>query len=458
MRRTSLKITVLAGLPARVPGARRRQHRRRRTALGASIAMRTTDDGRAASPGRRIRTIGVTGSAGKTTTTHLTAHILNAAGTSTGFLSTVAHQIGAAVHVNHSGFTTMEAPEIQGCLADMESAGNRVAVVEASSHGLAEGRVDGCEFDVAAYTNIGLDHLDFHGTPERYLQAKARLITLTACATGKGTPKTTVLNRDDASFPILRGLVSTERLLTYAIDTVDADVCATDVDIDSLGVSFTLRCEGNTARARLPLAGRFNLQNALCATTSAIALGVSIADIAAALQSFAGVPGRLERIDAGQPFTVLVDFAHAPLRFAAVLDTLRPATAGRLIVVFGSSGLADHDARGTGAAVGRRADLCVITSADPGLGDPLEIAHRIEKGVLGAQPDANCQIILDRREAIGYALRVARREDVVVLAGKGVERTMWLADGPTPWNERAHAMAILLELGFGTPRTNVVRP
>jgi UDP-N-acetylmuramoyl-L-alanyl-D-glutamate--2,6-diaminopimelate ligase len=398
-------------------------------------------------PARRLRMIGVTGSAGKTTTTHMTAHILSSTGLAAGYLSTVAHRAGAESLANRSGQTTMEAPDVQEWLTRMLAAGAGAAVVESSSHALEQGRVNACDFDVAAFTNVGHDHLDYHGTWQNYLAAKAKLIDFCAAAAPKGMPKTAVLNRDDASWEYLKDYGTIDRRLTYGIEN-PADVRATGLATDGVGIRFRLATESGATDVRLALPARFNVANALCAATCCLAVGISLEQVAAGLATFAGVPGRLERVDVGQPFEVYVDFAHSSLRLSTVLGALRGDTRGRVIVVFGASGRSDHDPVGMGRAAGRHADFFIITSDDPASKDPGDLAREIESGIEDRRHGTDYEVILDRRKAIRHALRMAVPGDVVVLAGKGHERTMLLADGPVPWDERAEAEQALRELGL----------
>jgi len=334
------------------------------------------------------------------------------------------------------------------------------AVLEASSHALEQGRVAACEFDVAAYTNVGHDHLEYHRTPDAYLRAKARLIELCAAAAGKGLPKTAVLNRDDTSFEALLRL-DVPRRLTYGIDA-DADVRALDVARYAAGVTFRLvskwgstrpRTAGGggrtSAEVRLSLPGRFNVSNALCAAACGLCLGVPLEQIAAALSTFRGLPGRLEQIEMGQPFALYVDFAHSALSLDRVLEELRPVATRSLLAVFGASSRSGgHDPAGMGSAAARHTDFFVITTDDPVDIDPEQLARQVEAGVTGRARGRDYEIVLDRRSAIRLALERAEPGDVVVLAGKGHEQTMILAGGPVPWNDRAEAELALRELGL----------
>lgn len=398
-------------------------------------------------PARRLTVIGITGTAGKSTSTHMAAHVLESAGLPAGYLSTVANKAVGAASENGSGQTTMESPEVQAWLARMADEGAAVAVIEASSHALVQGRVAACEFDVAAFTNVGYDHLEYHGGQEAYLRAKARLIELCATAADKGLPKTAVLNRDDSSYEALAAIPVTRRV-TYAIDR-EGEVRALDVMPLSGGTAFRLATAQGSAPVQLRLPARFNVSNALCAAACCLTLGLPLDQIARGLSTFEGVRGRLEPVDLGQPFDVYVDFAHSAVGLAGVLAELRRATTGRLLAVFGASPRSGgHDPAGMGRAAAREADFFVITTDDPVGVDPADLARQVESGIEGRSAGEGYEVVLDRRSAIRLALERAEPGDVVVLAGKGHERTLILAEGPVPWDERAEAEQALRELGL----------
>jgi UDP-N-acetylmuramoyl-L-alanyl-D-glutamate--2,6-diaminopimelate ligase len=399
-------------------------------------------------PGRDLAMVGVTGTSGKTTTTHLIAHTLEQAGHPAGFLSTVSVQAGGRSQDNPSGRTTMESSEVQEWLARIRDGGARAAVVESTSHALDQGRVAACEFDIGAVTNVGSDHLDYHGTRERYVRAKARLLELCAGAAHKGVPKTAVLNRDDRSFGELAAYPIARRM-TYAIDH-DADVRAVDLArLEGGGTAFGLRTPAGTAPVTLQLPGRFNVSNALCAATCCLALGLTAGEVAAGLASFGGVRGRLQPVDAGQPFQVLVDFASTAHELSTVLPQVRELLAGRLIVVVGPTGRSDHDRPRMGRAVAEHADFFVITTDDPVGEDPAELARQMETGAQGQRRGVDYEIELDRAAAIRRALAAAEAGDTVLLAGKGHERTLLLAGGPVPWDDHSEAEAAMRALGLG---------
>ncbi|HEV8597158.1 MAG TPA: UDP-N-acetylmuramoyl-L-alanyl-D-glutamate--2,6-diaminopimelate ligase, partial [Candidatus Dormibacteraeota bacterium] len=291
-------------------------------------------------PSRRLQLAGITGTDGKTTVTHMSEHILQTSGIIAGAMSTVAFKVSGREVDNVSGQTTTEAPEVQAWLARMVEAGAQCAVIETTSHALVQERVRACEFDVAAFTNVGHDHLDYHASWEDYLEAKARLIELTAAAADKGIEKTAVLNRDDPSFDRLAGRPISRRW-TYGMTTA-ADLHPLDLAITGSGSRFRLHTPMGETEVTLNVPARFNIYNAMCAVGVCLALGVPVENIGRGLAGFEGVRGRLEAVDVGQDFRVYIDFAHAAGSLASALAELRPFTRGRLIVVFGSTARSDH--------------------------------------------------------------------------------------------------------------------
>ena len=393
-------------------------------------------------PARKLRVAGVTGTDGKTTTTHMAAHVLAAAGRPTGSMSTVAFQEGAASGYNLSGQTTIEAPDLQAWLARMVDRGLEQVVLEVTSHALMQERVGACDFDAVAVTYVGRDHLDYHASWEEYVEAKARLIDLCANGPGKGLPKTAVLNLDDASYAVLSGR-PIERRWSYSLKR-EADITAQSLRCAQT-CSFRLVTSDGDAPVELHLPARFNVYNALAAAGLALAFGVPLDEVAEGLSSFAGVPGRLEKVDLGQPFAVFVDFAHSAGALASALAELRPLTPGRLLVVFGSTSRSDHDRPGMGRAAAEGADFFIITTDDPVGEDPAEIARDVAAGAEGRAAGRDFDIILDRRAAIQRAVEMAQPGDTILLAGKGHERSMLTAGGSEPWDERAEAEAAIRE-------------
>jgi UDP-N-acetylmuramyl-tripeptide synthetase len=402
-------------------------------------------------PARRLRVVGVTGTDGKTTTVHLVAAVLEAAGRRCALLSSAELRCGGRPRVNATHMTTLEAPEIQAFLAEALEAGDQWVVLEASSHGLALHRVDACEFDVAAFTTLGRDHLDFHGSLEEYRAAKGRLFRLLDESADKGVPKTAVLNADDPASDYFRGLTAAS-VVTYGLEA-PADVTAHDVRAEGLAMSFELAGPFGGVPVKTRLAGRYNVYNCLAAAAVGLSQGLSAEEVKRALESVSGVPGRMELIDAGQPFAVVVDIASTPQALTNVLGVLRTACLpvgqtgrGRLWAVFGCAGERDPGRRdGMGRVAGCLADFTVLTNEDPRSEDPDAIIEAIAVGLreAGRREGDDFVRIPDRRQAIAYAFERAGDGDVVLLAGKGSEQTMVFGDQHVPWDERAVARELL---------------
>ena len=394
-------------------------------------------------PSRRLKVAGITGTDGKTTTTHMAEHVLQASGVMAGAMSTVSFTVSGRETDNLSGQTTIEAPEVQAWLARMVEAGVAYAVIETTSHALVQERVRAVEFDVAAFTNVGHDHLDYHPSWDAYLEAKARLIDITANAADKGIEKTAVLNRDDLSYERLSRRAIARRW-SYGLTTA-ADLYPLDLRVTGTGSQFRLVTPVGETDVNLHVPARFNIYNALCAAGVCLALGVPLEAVGTGLAGFEGVRGRLEPVDLGQDFRVFIDFAHSAGALASALAELRPFTPGRLIVVFGSTARSDHDRPGMGRAAAEFSDFFIITTDDPLQQDPVEIARDVQQGVEGKAPGLDYEIVIDRRAAIHRAIELAKPGDCVLLAGKGHERTMRMASGSEPWDERAEAETAIKE-------------
>jgi UDP-N-acetylmuramoyl-L-alanyl-D-glutamate--2,6-diaminopimelate ligase len=394
-------------------------------------------------PADRLRRIvGVTGTDGKSTVTALTTELLAAAGWRPGQVGTVSVRIGDETRANLDRTTTPEALELQDLLARMVAAGNDSVVMEATSHGLALGRTRNVRFDVGVVTNLTSEHLDFHGTLERYRAAKARLVEEAPIA---------VLNADDPSFDYFRARAR-DRVLAFGIEA-GADLRASDLRADAGGTTFRLDAPDWSGDVRLPLPGRFNVANALAALGVGVALELDLSAAAAALAGTAGVPGRMERVEAGQPFAVIVDYAHTEDSLRKVLGILRPLTAGRLIAVFGSAGERDSTKRAPmGRVAAELADLVVVTDEDPRLEDRRAINEQVADGArsAGARDGVTLWVIDDRREAIGHAIRMAEAGDVVLLAGKGHEQSIIHGTEKRPWDDRTAAREALAASGWGS--------
>lgn len=391
-------------------------------------------------PSEQLTVIGVTGTDGKSTVTALAAEALWACRWHPGQIGTVSIGIFDDLEPNLDRSTTPEALELQELLARMVEAGNDSVVMEATSHGLALERTRNCRFDVGVVTTVTSEHLEFHGTVEAYRAAKARLVQEAPIS---------VLNADDSAFGYFRERAR-DRVLTYGID-VDADLRATDLEADAGGTRFHLRSPRWEGMVRTPLPGRFNVSNLLAALGVVEALGLDVHHAASGLETTAGVPGRMERVDSGQPFAVIVDYAHTTDSLRKVLEVLRPITRGRLIVVFGSAGERDPTKRAPmGRVAAELADLVVVTDEDPRLEDPRAINEQIADGArqAGARDGDTLWVIDDRREAIGHAVGLAREGDVILLAGKGHEQSMVVGIESRPWDDRAAAREALAASGW----------
>jgi len=393
-------------------------------------------------PSEQLTVIGVTGTDGKSTVTALAAEMLWACRWHPGQIGTVFTGIFDELEPNLDRSTTPESLELQALLARMVEAGNDSVVMEATSHGLALERTRNCRFAVGVVTNLTSEHLEFHGTLEAYRAAKARLVEEALVA---------VLNADDPSFTYFRDR-SRDRVITYGIDA-EADLRAGDLRADPSGTTFHLESPRWHGEVRLAIPGRFNVSNALAALGVAEALGLDLHHAAFALDGTAGVPGRMERIDAGQPFTVIVDYAHTADALHKMLETLRPLARGRLIVVFGSAGERDPTKRAPmGRVAAEHADLVVVTDEDPRLEDPRAINEAIADGAraAGAADGERLWVIDDRREAIAHAMGRARDGDIVLLAGKGHETSIFYGTDKLPWDDRVVAREALAAAGWGT--------
>ncbi|MBI2909075.1 MAG: UDP-N-acetylmuramoyl-L-alanyl-D-glutamate--2,6-diaminopimelate ligase [Chloroflexi bacterium] len=398
-------------------------------------------------PARKLKVIGVTGTDGKTTTTFLISAMLETAGYSTGLIGTVDFKVGDTVWYNDTRQTTPESLEVQELLNRMVAEKVDYAIIESTSHGLALERLTGCEYDVAVFTNLSSDHLDFHRTREQYLRDKARLFEMLGDAYDKGIAKTSILNADDASCSYLCRL-SPPKIITYGVENT-ACVMAKDIELSALGTRFTAITPLGEVELRLAMGGMFSVYNALASVSVALSQCIELATIKKALESVKGVPGRLERIDQGQPFTVIVDYAHTPAALEKVLLMLRPLTRGKLVVVFGCAGERDRGRRsGMGQVAGKLADFSVVTSEDPRSEDPAAILDEIEKGLLssGRQARNDYTKVVDRRDAIRYAFENAAPGDLVLLAGKGHEKCIIVGNERIPWDDREVAREVLREM------------
>lgn len=398
-------------------------------------------------PSRELRVVGITGTDGKTTTTFLTSAVLDGAGYSTGFVTTVDTKIGRKQWSNTEHVTTPQAPQLHMHLRQMVDVGVNYAVVESSSHGLKLARLEDVAYDVAVLTNVTSEHLELHGTVEQYRRDKSKLFSMLGRSVDKGIGKIGVINADDPNADLFLRSTSGQTL-TYGTARY-ADIVAENIEIIPRGVSFrVLSAYGNT-HVELPMIGVFNVYNALAALSVGVSQGVALEQGAEALRNFGGVPGRMQSVSEGQPFGVIVDYAHTADSLSKVLRTLRAARPARLIVVFGSAGERDASKRAPmGKVAAQLADFSIFTNEDPRGEDPETILSEIAAGAeqAGARESHDYLRIADRRKAINEAFRRGRPNDIILLAGKGHERSIQLAEGEIPWNEVEVARELLREL------------
>ncbi len=412
-----------------------------RVDVPVGVPFLTVGDGRLAAarlaavfygyPAKKMKTVAVTGTNGKTTTSYLFEHILKAAGKPCGVIGTVSYRYAGK---DIPAVETTPGPlRLQEMLAEMVAAGCGHAVMETSSHALDQRRTAGIDFDAAVFTNLTQDHLDYHGTLEKYFEAKARLFL------SLGARQTAVLNADDAHGKRLCGMTRS-KVLTYGV-SAGSDLAAANVRPGTGGTTFDFLYRSGRTAVDLPLIGSHNVLNALAAVGAAAALGFDPHAAAKALGTFSGVPGRLESIDGGQEFGVYVDFAHTPDGLENVLRSLQPYKRGKLILVFGCGGDRDRTKRPRMAAVAAAlADSVIVTSDNPRSENPRAIADEIVAGFPHAFPHA---VVLDRRKAIRQALLAARAGDIVILAGKGHERTQIVGAEMLPFSDREEAERVL---------------
>lgn len=400
-------------------------------------------------PSRELLTVGVTGTNGKTTTSFLAAAGLAGAGFRTGLIGTIGIRIGGSFVPNEEPNTTPGALELQRILRAMVDADEQAVVIETSSHGLAADRVASVEYDGAIFTNLSHEHLDFHGTFEAYRDAKRSLFSRLPAKAKGGRPGLAVVNLDDRH---VDGFMKAARKAHASVITYGAAAMA---DVRLYGVrpgnptSLVQAIVGQRrVDVQLRLPGRYNAMNALAVLGLAHGWGFDIDAVAAALAAVEGVPGRMERVDAGQPFAVVIDYAHTSASLAAVLAELRPLAAeGRgVITVVGASGERDTGKRplmGEAATKGSR--LLIVTEDDSRGEDPNQIFEAVAAGAeaAGARRGDDLLVIADRREAIAEAFRRAQPGDVVLVAGKGHETWNVGPNGPEPWSDRATALELL---------------
>ncbi len=383
-------------------------------------------------PSRKMQLVGITGTNGKTTVSLLVREMLEGAGIRTGLIGTINYQVGG--HSLAANRTTPESLDLNRMLAEMLDSGQQAAAVEVSSHALALDRVYGIRFQTAVFTNLSRDHLDFHHSYEEYLKAKGKLFKDLDVSTGAHA----VVNIDDpASAQILRW--TEVPVLTYGFSQ-KAMVRPLDFELDWEGIKLLVKAPGGELRVRSSLKGKFNVTNILAAIGVGFVNGLELRFIGEAIGKVQRIPGRFEQIDCGQPFSVIVDYAHTPVALEALLGAVRGLTSGRVILVFGCGGDRDRGKRPLmGKVASQMADLSFVTSDNPRNEDP----DQIIKQITGGMNKGAYQVVPDRREAIASALKIAQKADAVVIAGKGHENYQIIGDRILPFDDRQVVRGIL---------------
>lgn len=393
-------------------------------------------------PGRKVRIIGVTGTNGKTTTSFMIHRMLHESGVKVGLMSTVAYGIGTDLTYPKLHMTTNKAFTLQKRLRDFAKAGVEWVIVETSSHSLAQHRIWGVPYEIAVMTNVTHDHLDYHGTFERYREAKRRLFVL---ANKRGL-KFGVVNADDKSAELFRN--SVKNATTYGLKK--GDVRAKAMKLTAAGATYTVSYGNNSYKMTVNIPGEFNVYNSLAAVAVGDKLGLTPEQIQKGIAALEGVEGRMNAINEGQEFKVIVDFASTPDGFQKFFESVRPLVKGKLIAVFGSAGRRDPSKRAEqGEIAGKYADIVIATEEDDRDEDGQAILEAIAKGAesQGKKVGKDLFLINSREEAIGYAFTLAAtKDDTVVLLGKGHEKTIERADGEYPWDEAGVARDALREL------------
>lgn len=382
-------------------------------------------------PADKLKLIGITGTNGKTTTTFLMKQILESAGKKTGLIGTVQNMVGDEVYP--AKFTTPDPYELQKLFSLMVKAGCEYCVMEVSSQALAQGRVNGLEFEIAAFSNLTQDHLDYHKTFENYFEAKR--ILFKHC-------KTAVTNADDPNgLKIVSNLPC--KVFTYAVNTNEADFVAKNVKFRSNGVEYDLVCE-EIGRVHCPIPGRFSVYNSLCAASVAITLGIDFGTVLDAVSKSSGVKGRIEVVPTpGTDYTVIIDYAHSPDGLENIITSLKEIAKGRVVTVFGCGGDRDKTKRPKmGKIAAELSDYCVVTSDNPRSENPSMIIKDILEGMKGVSTPYT--VVENRKEAIRWAMENAHKDDIILLAGKGHETYQILPTGTIHFDER-EAVAEILE-------------
>jgi UDP-N-acetylmuramoyl-L-alanyl-D-glutamate--2,6-diaminopimelate ligase len=389
-------------------------------------------------PTHKLHLIGVTGTNGKTTTTYLIEQIFHAYGKKTGLIGTIQMKIGNETFETKN--TTPESLTLQKVFHQMVENQVETAVMEVSSHALDMGRVHGCDFDVAVFTNLTQDHLDYHETMDKYLQAKGLLFAQLGNRYDHHKPKFAVLNADDEASNVYKRMTAAH-IITYGIDN-ESDIMAKNIVMTSKGTSFDLVTPTETVKMNIQLIGRFSVYNVLAAAAACLASGVPLDVIVNALEKTKGVPGRFEVVNVGQNFTVIVDYAHTPDSLENVLVTIQQFAKGKIYTVVGCGGDRDRTKRPIMANIAAKySDMAIFTSDNPRSEDPMQILNDMEAGL---EKNNFCSIV-DRKKAIAYAVSLAKEDDVILIAGKGHETYQIIGNDVFEFDDRKVAAEAIKE-------------
>jgi len=394
-------------------------------------------------PGKKFKVIGVTGTNGKTTTSYMIHRMLREAGYNVGLMTTVAYGVNNDIHPQIHHMTNVPVPELMRRLKWMKQQGAEWLVLETTSHALAQNRVWGIPYSVAVMTNVTHEHLDYHGTFEAYRDAKRKMFQL--ADKNKNGLRTGIVNTDDDSSRLFAGDVL--HPVGYGLKT--GHVVAKNVKLTPAGSTYQAVTDQETYAITCNIPGSFNVSNSLAVVAVGTALGLTKEQIERGIAALDAVEGRMTRVDEGQDFDVIVDFAHTPDSFEKLFKDLKPVVKGKLIVMFGSAGRRDEAKRAVqGKLAGQYADEVIVTEEDDRDIDGLEIMNQIAEGAesAGKVRDKDLFLVHDRTEAINFAIRRAARGDTVLLLGKGHEKTIERANGENPWDEIATTHTALIEL------------
>lgn len=408
-------------------------------------------------PAKKLKIIGITGTNGKTSTAHYVTQLLEESGKRVGMLTTVAISIAGKRKLNTTKMTTLSAAALQRHLREIAAAGCEYAVVETTSHALDQNRVHGLYYDTVVFTNLSHEHLDYHKTLGEYQKAKERLF--------QNNPHVSIVNADDPVAADFLKYPAAQKFTYGIIDQLrpktalsNPDITVSQLKMTASGTQFHLTTPMGEAETMIPLPGRFTVSNVLAAVGVVLGQGIPFLQVAEALKKLRPVEGRLEPVDAGQPFSVIVDFAHTPDALQQVYSTIRPMVKGRLIVVLGSMGNRDKTKRPImGALAARYADMVVVTDEDPVTEDPMAIINEVASGIPRGRPNTEearkgegiwWWRIQNRRDGIAKALSMAKANDTVLITGKGGEHVMAIGDKLIPWNDVKVVREILDHQGY----------